>query len=243
MANDNVLDYKERQIIKDKLTDILGYIIPDSTNSLPTVTTLDASLKGDFYNVRKSSVHAGILTTDPLYVAVATQYTALKNYLDSMTPIRPWNLNSTSRLTNITVVKETFRTIWLNFYLAIDALSVETNRLLRLATDNVDGRLTTVQESLTTSINQTNQQIQLKANQTSVDSLIGRVTSAEGSITTMANQIQLKVSQNQLDSAINNIKIGGANILRGTKLFPLDWTGQIGFAYITTSTTVVDVVI
>src|SRR6185312_7480386 len=64
MANDNLLDYSERQVLKDKLIEIIGYIITDSATTLPTTATLDSSKKGGFYNVRKSATNAGIDSSD-----------------------------------------------------------------------------------------------------------------------------------------------------------------------------------
>src|SRR5690606_7610856 len=73
MANDNVIDFQERQIIKDKLTEILGYVIADTVTTLPTTSTLDSSIKGGFYTIRKSALNAGISSSDGNYVNVATR--------------------------------------------------------------------------------------------------------------------------------------------------------------------------
>ena len=94
MANDNIIDYNERQVVKDKLTEIIGYVQPDATTTLPTTATLDSSGKGGFYTVRKSALNAGIPSNDALYVAVATKYNDLKTYLEGLTPIDAWDLRT-----------------------------------------------------------------------------------------------------------------------------------------------------
>ncbi|MGO2981615.1 MAG: phage tail spike protein [Pseudolactococcus laudensis] len=52
----------------------------------------------------------------------------------------------------------------------------------------------------TTSIEQNSKDIALKANKTEVDTLSGKVSTAEGAITTMAGQIKLKANQTDVDT-------------------------------------------
>lgn len=138
MSNDNIIDYNERQVIKDKLTEILGYVIIDSATSLPTMATLDAgtSGKGDVYNVRKNAVMVGISASDVKYTTVATKYNALKAYLDAMTPIKPWNLSTINQGDIINVTKSDFRTKWAEYYTAIADLATYT---VQKAKEDVDG--------------------------------------------------------------------------------------------------------
>lgn len=138
MANDNLIDYNERQVIKDRLTEIIGYIIEDTASSLPVTSTLDNSVKGGFYSVRKSATNAGILTSESVYSAVATKYNDLRTYLDSLTPVKPWDLSISNQDSNITVVKETFRDKWLQYYIAIDDLSTATAQKLKENVDNIE---------------------------------------------------------------------------------------------------------
>ena len=137
MANDNLIDYNERQVVKDKLTQIIGYVMADATTTLPTSATLDASLKGGYYSVRKSALNAGLATNNAKYIAVKTTYDALKTYLDSLTPVKPWDLRTATKDSNITVVKSTFRDRWLQYYLAVDALATETALKLKENVDNI----------------------------------------------------------------------------------------------------------
>src|SRR5690606_1307610 len=137
MANDNIIDYNERQVIKDKLTEIIGYIIADTTTTLPTTTVLDRDAKGGFYAVRKSALNAGLPSNDTRYIEVATRYNALKSYLDGLSPVKPWDLRTANADKNITVVKNTFRDRWLQYYLAVDALATATADKLRENVDNV----------------------------------------------------------------------------------------------------------
>lgn len=140
MTNDSLIDLKERQDIKDKLTSILGIILSDTTSTLPTTATLDAGLKGDFYRVRKSAVNAGLLTNNALYIDVATKYTALKTYLESLTPIDAWDTSLENRNQSIIVTKDGaggFREKWMNYYLAVEKLETETANQLKKNADNI----------------------------------------------------------------------------------------------------------
>ncbi|AYP68264.1 hypothetical protein PQE75_gp215 [Bacillus phage vB_BcoS-136] len=131
MANDNLIDFQERQIVKDKLAEIIGYVIADTTTSLPTNATLMSSAKGGFWRIRQSALNAGIPTNNSLYVAVATRYDSLKSYLDGLTPIKPWDLRDANKDTTISVTKSTFRDRWLQYYLAVDALATYTSQVLK----------------------------------------------------------------------------------------------------------------
>ena len=137
MANDNILDVNERQVIKDKLTEILGYVIVDTATTLPTDTTLDSSGKGGFYTVRRSALAAGIPATDPKYTAVATKYMDLKVYLEGLTPIKPWDTSTTNKDVVINVDKATFRDKWLQYYNAVNDLATATAQKLKENVDNV----------------------------------------------------------------------------------------------------------
>lgn len=139
LADDSILDYNERQIIKDKLTDIIGIVYANGNTALPSVGYLDTEsngAKGLFFNVRKQAKQIGISTDDPKYKAVETTYVALKNYLETMTP-RPWNVDPAIKEQIITVAnKDTFRTTWLNLYIAINELATYTIEKAKEATDN-----------------------------------------------------------------------------------------------------------
>ncbi|QLY78033.1 hypothetical protein [Clostridium intestinale] len=65
--------------------------------------------------------------------------------------------------------------------------------------------------------------VELKANQSAlnttngnVNSLTTRVSTAESSISVLQNQISLKVEQSDITTAINNVQVGGRNLLKGT---------------------------
>jgi phage minor structural protein len=137
MADDSLLDFRERQIIKDRLTDIIGYVIADTSTTLPTTATLDSGGKGNFYMYRKGALDAGIGSTDAKYVAVATQYNSLKTYLEALTPIDAWDLSDVNKSQTISVVKATFRDKWLQYYLAIEDLAESTTAKLKQNVDDV----------------------------------------------------------------------------------------------------------
>jgi len=137
ISNDNLLDLKDRQKIKDQLFQITGSIIADTTTTMPTTATLDAGLKGSFYKVRKAAFNAGVLTTHASYIAVATQYNNLKTYLEAITPIESWDTGLANRNYAISVVKATFRDKWMQYYLAEQALEIVTADQLKKNVDNV----------------------------------------------------------------------------------------------------------
>lgn len=137
MASDSIIDYLERQTIKDKLTDIVGYVMTDATATMPFTATLETSLKGGYYNARQSALNAGITSAEPKYIAVQNKYNDLKTYLDAMTPVKPWDVSVGNKDLNITVVKDTFRTTWLNYYIAVDELATLTALKLKEAVDNI----------------------------------------------------------------------------------------------------------
>ena len=90
------------------------------------------------------------------------------------------------------------------------------------------------QELMQTQILQTAKDITLKADQTSVDSLSGRMTTAEGKITVNSQNIQSKVSQTEynankdvvnqkftlIDQTVNKISLKVGNLTGGINLLP-----------------------
>jgi len=138
MANDNLINFQERQVVKDKLTEIIGYVIEDTATSLPTTTTLDNSGKGGFWSVRKSARNAGISTSNATYVNVETRYNNLKLYLESLTPIDAWDTRNANADVVIPVTKSTFRDVWLQYYLAVDALATATAEKLKQNVDEIE---------------------------------------------------------------------------------------------------------
>lgn len=163
MANDNVINFQERQVIKDKLTEIIGYVIADTTTTLPTVATLDGSGKGGFWSVRKSARNVGISTSHATYVNVATRYNNLKSYLEGLTPIDAWDTRNANADVVIPVTKSTFRDIWLQYYSAVDALAELTAQKIK---ENED--------ALRDDVNAANGEL---------SSLTGRVTKVESKVT------------------------------------------------------------
>ncbi|MBY0094949.1 phage tail protein [Priestia aryabhattai] len=137
MASDSIIDYKERQMIKDDLTKVIGFVISDTQMYLPATSTLDSSAKGEFYNVRKGATIAGISTSDAKYVDVATKYNDLKSYLEGLLPVRAWDISTVNQNLNITVEKATWRDKWLQYRLAVAALDEATTTQTKANTDNI----------------------------------------------------------------------------------------------------------
>ena len=71
-----------------------------------------------------------------------------------------------------------------------------------------------------TKITQNANEIQQRATKSTVDALTGRVTTAESKITQNANSISLKITASEAtniaDNAVNNLQIGGTNLLVNT---------------------------
>ncbi|WP_454844454.1 hypothetical protein [Priestia megaterium] len=126
ITSDSVIDYTERKILKDRITEIIGYVIADNATTLPAASTLDNSGKGELYTVRKQALNAGISTADTTYIAVATQYTNLKTYLEGLTPVDVWDLSTANKAKTIAVTKSTFRDRFLQYENAVNALVVAT---------------------------------------------------------------------------------------------------------------------
>jgi phage replication-related protein YjqB (UPF0714/DUF867 family) len=138
MISDSVIDYQERQMAKDDITKVIGYIIGDTTQVMPTVATLDASSKGEFYTIRKSAIMAGIGASDSKYTDLATKYNDLKAYLDGLQPIKVWDLSLVNKNLNITVTKNTYRDKWLQYRLAVAALDEAIATKLKQTIDSVE---------------------------------------------------------------------------------------------------------
>ena len=128
MANDGLLDYTDRQKLKDEIAEITGTIILDNA-SAPTGATLDAGTAGSYRRVRKAALAAGILPAATAYTDLSTAYTTLANFLNARTP-KPWDVSTTNKATPTPVDKAAFRSAWLGYYNAQAALSEETSSSL-----------------------------------------------------------------------------------------------------------------
>lgn len=148
LADDNVLDYNERQIIRDKVADIIGSLYIGHTGSMPDDNTLMTNTtngqKGAYYNVRKQAQQMGILTTDTKYTSVATTYEALRVYLNAMSP-KPWD-TSTANMNQIIEInkapinsnKDDFRAKWMNYYNSVNDLATYTVQKAKEAQESTD---------------------------------------------------------------------------------------------------------
>ncbi|PGB80966.1 carbohydrate-binding protein CenC [Bacillus toyonensis] len=135
LADDSKIDITERSYVKDKLANIIGSVLPDTANTLPVATALDSGGKGEFCSVRKQATNIGIPTSDTNYVAVATQYTNLKTYLEALTPIDAWDTSIGNKDKVIPINPTVWRDTWLKYYQAIDVLS---EAIQAKAKNNVD---------------------------------------------------------------------------------------------------------
>lgn len=213
MANDNMLDINERGIVVDNLYEIIGYVISNETNApatLPTVATLEASKKGNLYQTRATAKSAGISTSASSYVAVETTYNALSTYLMNMTPIKPWDVTTANKDKFVTVVKETYRQVWLNYYLAIQKLVEDTALQVKQQIDDHDDRILTVSAGIET----LKDSLKFYASKKEVeDTLTSYPTKTEmdAAIEVKADEINLGVKE--VKESVDNMEIGGRNLL------------------------------
>lgn len=122
-VDDSKIDIMERRYIKEQLANIIGTVLPDTANTLPIVTALDSGGKGEFYSIRKQATNIGIPTSDANYIAVATQYTNLKLFLEDLTPIDVWDTSIGNKEKVISINPTVWGDTWLKYYQAVDALS------------------------------------------------------------------------------------------------------------------------
>ncbi|OJT57280.1 phage head spike fiber domain-containing protein [Bacillus licheniformis] len=139
MANDNILDYSERQLIKDKITEIIGYVILDTDQEMPPTSLLDQGIngKGSFYSTRKNARMSGLPSDNQAYTSLEEKYNNLKVYLESLTPIKPWDIVVEDKNLNIYVEKDEFRKIWLEYYNAERDLANATADKLKKNVDDI----------------------------------------------------------------------------------------------------------
>jgi len=128
MADDGLLDYSDRQKLKEDIALITG-ATPADAATLPTGATLDAGTVGSYRRIRKAAVSAGMLTSHAAYTALATAYTTLSTFLNARTP-KPWDVSLANKATPTPVDKATFRNAWLGYYNAEAALADETTATL-----------------------------------------------------------------------------------------------------------------
>lgn len=128
MADDGLLDYSDRQKLKEDIALITG-ATPADAATLPTGATLDGGTVGSYRRIRKAAVSAGMLTSHAAYTALATAYTTLSTFLNARTP-KPWDVSLANKATPTPVDKATFRSAWLGYYNAETALADETTATL-----------------------------------------------------------------------------------------------------------------
>lgn len=109
---------------------------------------------------------------------------------------------------------------------------------------NADSIKQTVTKTEWTSDKQTiNNAIAGKADNSTVNALSGRMSTAETSITSLSNQISLKASKtdvytkDEVNNIVDDIQIGGSNLLAGTKDFTIDSNRVNGFKFDNTNYT------
>ena len=90
----------------------------------------------------------------------------------------------------------------------------QVNNSINLKVNTSD--FTSYQTTVTNSLNSKANQSSLDTTNSNLSSLTTRVSSTESSISILQSQISLKVEQTHITTAINNIQVGGRNLLLGT---------------------------
>lgn len=123
MADDGLLDIKERRELAQEIGQIIGEMPSTETtnkypSALPTVHALDANGAGSFATYRERARLVGISTNETVYSNLGKRYIELVGYLEGMTP-RPWDITDINKK-RVTDVKEPskLREVFLNYYLA-----------------------------------------------------------------------------------------------------------------------------
>lgn len=84
----------ERSLVRADIAEIVGRFL-DNTESMPTITDIDASGIGQVYAIRKSARDVGMATTGAIYTNFENSYNSLKTYLSAMNP-KAWDIVSTA---------------------------------------------------------------------------------------------------------------------------------------------------
>lgn len=129
LSSDDKITATERQVILDKLTDMLG-ASPSGTVPLPAVATVNTYTAGEYYQTRKSATDAGVGTSDTAYTAYANAYTTLANYLNTILVdgIYCWDVSNAKVESVHTITGQTFRDNWKAFYQAQLVLQTRTSK-------------------------------------------------------------------------------------------------------------------
>ncbi|QQO38687.1 minor structural protein [Bacillus phage BCPST] len=138
MVDDAKLDVTERQEVKNKLSPLIGQAVLDSDASIPSAFQLWQNGVGEVWAVRKAAQNVGITNADPAYLAVETTYNALQAYLNGMTPIKPWDASAANKDKIITVVPTDWRNKWVDYYKAVQSLTIAVQTKLQGNIDAID---------------------------------------------------------------------------------------------------------
>ena len=138
MVDDSRLDVTERQEVKNKLIPIVGQAVADNLAALPDSGTLWNDGVGEITTIRKAANNVGMKTSDSEYAAATKAYADLRAYLNAMTPVKPWDASATNKDKVISVVPADWRGKWLDYFKAIQNLTVAIQTKLQGNIDGID---------------------------------------------------------------------------------------------------------
>lgn len=131
LGDDSKITRYERSVVRGQINDITGLWL-NPTDSMPALATIDASAIGSLGSLRKSARNIGVATgTGTNYANVGANYTALANYLNSLSP-KPWDTASTG---TTTITPSTWQSKWKAFYDSLNLLQVDVQNRQKAYTD------------------------------------------------------------------------------------------------------------
>lgn len=118
LDNDNKLTRYERSIVRSEIATITGKTL-SPTDTMPTISQIDAGEVGELYALRQEAREAGVDTSSLVYARTATAYNDLRTYLSNLTP-KAWDIESTE----VTDVDSTWDEVWNEYKVAYNSLRV-----------------------------------------------------------------------------------------------------------------------
>lgn len=149
LGDDTKITRFERSLIRGDIADITGLWL-NPTDSMPSLSEIDAGNAGSLHALRKSAIDVGVDTgSGSKYETLGNSYTDLVTYLSSITPA-PWDTSSTA---TITVDSTTWHSKWKAYYDAYNLLQIEVQDRQKAYADVVaqqaqDGAIAAVQNAV-----------------------------------------------------------------------------------------------
>lgn len=137
LADDSKLSRFERSLVRQQVNDLTGLWLA-STDSMPTLATIDAGGIGSLYALRKAARDIGADTTPGTnYTNVGTNYTTLANYLNSLSP-KPWD-TALADTSSTPVTPATWNADWKAYNDSFNLLQIDVQDRQKAYSDTAAG--------------------------------------------------------------------------------------------------------